>query len=475
MADRLRVAVVGGGITGLAAACEILARARQAGRAVQVTVLERAATLGGNLRTESESGFLFDTGPDSWVATKPHATRLARDLGLAPSIIETNPATRRFFVARQGRLHPVPEGLVLGVPTRLTPLARSGLFSWRGKIRMACEPLVPVRRFEGDDDESIGAFVRRRLGREAADRLASPLLGGISSGDADELSVRAAFPQLVAMEREHGSLVLAMRAAARGRAGREPPPSGFLSLAGGVAQLVDALAARLDAGGSVPRRGAEVRVLARQGAGWMLVVADGERIEADRVLVCAPPPAAAALLRPLDDVVARDLSSVECGSTTVVFLGYRRAAVAHPLDGVGFVVPREMGRPLLAGTWVSSKWRGRAPEGHVLLRVFLGGPSGVEVGSLDDPAVTALARRELGALMAIDAEPVVTRVYRFAGASPMMRVGHLALVGRVRARLASVAPGVHVAGGGYEGLGIPDCIRQAQEAAAAVLPLAAGG
>jgi protoporphyrinogen/coproporphyrinogen III oxidase len=467
MPERIRVAVVGGGIAGLAAAHAAVRLGREQGRGVAITVLERAPRFGGNLRTETAGGFLLDTGPDSWVASKPQATALARDLGLGGALIETRPDTRRFFVVWGGRLHPVPEGLVLGVPTRLAPLAASRLFSWRGKARMACEPLVAARRFAGDDDESIGAFVRRRLGREAAERLAAPLLGGISSGDADELSIRASFPQLVAMEREHGSLIRGMRAAARVRAraggegGKDGSPSGFLSLAGGMGQLVDTLTARLEAASVALRSGVGVARLGRAGSRWSLDLDGGERLEADRVLICVSPPLAGALLGSIDAGVASDLGSVECGSATIAFLGYVRAEVAHPLDGVGFVVPRGPGRALLAATWVSSKWEGRAPAGHVLLRAFLAGPS---IGSMDDEGVIAMARAELRGVMGVDAKPVLALVRRFERASPLLRVGHLALVGRVRARLAAVAPGLDLAGGGYDGVGIPDCIRQGQQA-----------
>jgi oxygen-dependent protoporphyrinogen oxidase len=478
MTDVKRVVVVGGGIAGLSAAHAAVARGREVGRPVAVTVLERASRFGGNLRTELAGGFLFDAGPDSWVASKPHATALVRELGLGGAIIETNPLTRRFFIAWGGRLHSVPEGLVLGVPTRLAPLALSRLFSPGGKLRMAFEPLVRARRFEGDDDESIADFARRRLGREAAERLVAPLLGGISAGDADDLSIRASFPQLVAMEREHGSLVRGMRAAALARAEAAATPaaggaakaaSAFLTLAGGVGELPRALVERLRADGVTLRDGVGVRSMRRSRDAWALEVEHGERIEADAVVISVRPPAAATLLASLDGAVAQDLASIPCGSTTTVFLGYRRADVAHPLDGVGFVVPRAMRRPLLAGTWVSSKWEGRAPEGHVLVRAFLGGAWGQGVLEQGDDALVSLARGELRALMGLDAEPVVSRVFRFAEASPQMRVGHLALIARVRERLAKLGREIQVAGGGYDGVGIPDCIRQGQEAVRAAL------
>jgi oxygen-dependent protoporphyrinogen oxidase len=474
MADERTIAVVGGGITGLAAARAAVLRGREVGRSVRVAVLERAGRFGGNILTERVDGFVLDAGPDSWVVNKPHATGLARALGLGEQLIGTTPENRRYYVAWDHRLHPVPEGLVLGVPTRIAPLVRTQLFTWRGKARMALEPLVPPRRLEGDEDESIADFATRRLGREAAERLVAPLLGGISAGDASDLSMRAAFPQLVAMEQTHGSLVRAMRAAGRGghgTAGSRPGGgSAFTSLEAGTEELVRALVDQLQADGVTMHRGASVEALSARGAGGYSVRFGAEGVlEADAVLLAIPAHAAANLVAALDEGAARVLSSIPYASTATVFFGYRREDVAHPLDGVGFVVPRASGRPILAGTWVSSKWRGRAPEGHVLLRAFFGGAAGEEIlGSADDELVR-VARSEIRALMGIDAEPRLTRVFRFARASAQMRVGHLPRMREVRERLASRAPGLLVAGGGYDGFGIPDCIRQGEDAARALV------
>jgi oxygen-dependent protoporphyrinogen oxidase len=478
-----RIAIVGGGITGLAAAHEVIGRARELGRPVAVTVLERAARFGGNLVTERSGGFLLDGGPDSWVVTKPHATALARELGLGGAVVSTNPQTRRFYIAWGGHLHPVPEGLVLGVPTKLAPLVRSRLFSPWGKLRMAFEPIVPTRRFARDDDESIADFARRRLGRQAAERMVAPLLGGISAGDAGDLSVRAAFPQLVAMERDHGSLVRGLRAAQRARAkaeGTGRDDGAFRTLEGGVADLVRVLADRLRAAGVTLRKNAIVTTLARSGREWTLGVREASAtngsdrvVVADAVLLAAPAYVAADLLGAGDAELGRGLGAIPFGSTATVFLGYRRADVKRPLDGVGFVVPRALGRSVLASTWVSSKWQGRAPEGHVLLRVFFGdrpGESGERPLEEPDDAMVLLARNELRDLMGLDADPVLSRVFRFERGSPQMRVGHLARMRSLRERLAESAPGVWVAGGGYDGIGIPDCIRQGQEAGRAMLP-----
>jgi protoporphyrinogen/coproporphyrinogen III oxidase len=471
-----RVVVVGGGITGLAAAHAAVEHARERGHKISVTVMERSPRFGGNLVTERVGGFLLDGGPDSWVASKPQASALARGLGLGGELVGTNEATRRFYVAWRGGLHVVPDGLVLGVPTRIGPLARTRLFSWRGKVRMAMEPFVRARRKGEADDESIADFAARRLGREAAERLMAPLLGGISAGDASDLSVRAAFPQLVAMEHEYGSLVRGLIALRREReqlgdrgTGTGPDGSAFVSLAGGMAALVDALAAWLRGAGVTLRTGTGVRALARGARGWTLELGDGDRVAADALLLAIPGYAAAGVLRTLDEEASRRLSLLSSASTATVFLGYRRSEVAHPLDATGFVVPRMMQRPILAGTWVSSKWHARAPEGHVLIRAFFGGASGEGALQGDDSDLVRLARAELKALMGLTGEPVLARVFRFDRASPQMRVGHIGTMRAIRDRLGAVAPRVGIAGGGYDGIGIPDCIRQGQESSRALV------
>jgi protoporphyrinogen/coproporphyrinogen III oxidase len=471
MAEK-RIVIVGGGITGLSAAHAAEKRARETGQPVQVTVLEQSARFGGNLITERVDGFLMDGGADSWVASKPQATALARELGLESAIIGTDHANRRYYVASGRGLLPVPEGLVLGVPTRLFPLARSNLFSWRGKARMAMEPFVPARRLTGDDDESIAKFVTRRLGREAAERLVMPLLSGISSGDASEISMRAAFPQLVAMEREYGSLVrgtwMAARSRKAGGSQRDLEGSAFLSLRGGVQELASTLADRLREAGITLRTNAAADALHREGH-WIVHLESGERLEADAVLLAVSAHAAARLVRALHGDLMRFLASIVHGCTATVFLAYRRSDVTHPLDGVGFVVPPTLGRTILAGTWVTSKWPGRAPAGHVLLRAFFGGARSGHVLAFDDRGLASLARDELRALMGLAAEPLWSRVFRFEAGRAQMRVGHLAIMRSLREAIAREAHGLWIAGDGYDGAGIPDCIRQGQEAGRAMV------
>jgi oxygen-dependent protoporphyrinogen oxidase len=472
MLKEKHIVIAGGGITGVAAAYEATLRARELGMSLSVTLLERSARFGGNLQTERLGGFLLDRGPDSWVSTKPAATAIARELGLTSSVVGTNPATRRFFVVWNDRLYGVPDGVVLGVPTRLGPLARTGLFSLRGKLRMACEPLVARRSFDGDDDESIADFATRRLGREAAERLVAPLLGGISGADASDVSVRVGFPQLVAMEQQYGSLVrgmIAMRKKRSLEAATDVPRSVFLSMTGGVEDLVRAILDRLRAAGVDLRTESPVLALERAPAGdpprWRVRVADSPPLLADEVLLAIPAYAAATVIAPIDPRAAASLESIPFGSTATIFLAYRRQDVSHPLDAVGFVVPRAAGRPIAASTWVSSKWDGRAPDGHVLLRVFVGGASGQKILGQDDDALVRLSRRELEALMGLEAEPLWSRVFRLDRATAQMLMGHAAKMRAVRERLATSAPGVWLAGGGYDGVGISDCIQQGREVA----------
>ena len=439
-----RVAVIGAGMTGLACAWALKGEA-------EVTVFEASDRVGGNIRTVREGGFVMDAGPDAWLASKPEASALAREAN-AGELIGTRPENRRVYVAWRGRLHPMPEGVVLGVPTRIAPMVTTRLFSLQGKARMALEPFVPRR--ESTEDESVADFVARRLGREAVDRLAGPLLGGIFAGDVHRISLRAAFPQLAEQEAQYGSLVFAMRAQARKRKGGG---SAFVTLRQGMAAFPETLARTLDVklGASVTR----------------ITHADGRfRVDGttyDVVVVATGPDTAAALLDGIDAEAAVTLRGIRCGSSAAVFLGYRRADVAHPLDATGFVVGRDEGMSLTAATFVTSKWEDRGPEGHVLLRAFLGGAGRESVLERTDDELALLARRELGALLGHLGEPVLVRVERHHRASPQPDVGHTERMQRLAARLAA-SPGLFVIGNGYGGTGIPDCIKQARATAEAI-------
>jgi protoporphyrinogen/coproporphyrinogen III oxidase len=450
------IAIVGGGITGLTAAHAL------AKRGVAFVLLEAAARFGGVIRTERAAGFLLEGGPDSLLAQKPAGIALCQELGLGERLVPTNAAARSVFVLHGGRLHPLPEGMMLAVPTRLLPLARSGLFSWRGKLRMGLDLVIPARR--STEDESIASFLRRRFGQECVDRLGEPLLAGIHAGDPEHLSIRATFPRFVDLEREHGSLIRGLLARTPGRGGGSS--TGFVSLAGGMEDLVTGLVSALPA--ECLRVARPVRWVHRSGPWLTAVLATGPALRARAVILAAPAPKAAAMLEPLAPSAAGFLANVPFASTATILLGYRRVDVNHGLDGYGFVVPRAAGLRSSAVTFVSTKLPGRAPEGHVLLRVFVGGVRDPRALDLDDEALVAAVTQELRPLLGICGEPVVRRVFRWPSATPQLEVGHLERWAGVERELESV-PGLFLAGAGLRGTGIPDCISDGIRAAEAAL------
>ena len=452
-AARAEVVVVGGGIAGLSAARAL----RESGR--QVLLLEAGPRLGGVIRTERLGGFLVEAGPDAMLAQKPEALALCRALGLAHRVVPTNPATRAVFVLHRGRLHPLPEGMMLAVPTRVAPILRSRLFSWPGKLRMALDVVLP-RRGEGPD-ESIASLLRRRLGQEAVDRLGEPLMAGIHSGDAEHLSIDATFPRFSERRRTHASLIRSMW---RPRAPGPTPPSAFSSLAGGLGELVDALAAALPAASI--RLGARARSIPRGNGALVLTLDDGSTITAGAVIVAVPAWAAAPLLTPLSPAASQILRTIPFASSATVALGFRREDVGHPLDGYGLIVPRAEGLRCAACTFASTKFAARAPKGHVLLRAFLGGTRDPDVLQMDDAALGALVRRELAPVLGLRGAPLLERVYRWPRATPQMVVGHLDRMARLDA-IVQELPGLFLTGAGLRGTGLPDAIADGERAARA--------
>jgi oxygen-dependent protoporphyrinogen oxidase len=458
----MKLVVVGGGITGLAAAHRAVELARERSIGLELTVVESRDRIGGTIATEHAGGFLVEAGPDSFLSEKPWALALCRRLGVEHRLVRTDDRFRKVFVWRAGRLHPLPDGFQLLAPTKLGPFVRSGLFSWPGKLRMALDLVVP-RGVK--DDESLGAFVRRRLGREALERVAQPLVAGIYTADPDELSLTATMPRFRELERRERSIILGLW-----RANRRAPQTGtsgarwslFVTFQNGMEELVTELASRLPPGSVLLKH--RVDGIERHGAGWRVTGGLGTALEADHLILATESHAASRLTRYIDPALATLLGEIPYASSATVSFGYRRADVPHPLDGFGIVVPRTEGRSMLACTFSSVKYPGRAPEGHALLRCFLGGALNERVLESDDGVLAAVARGELSQALGITAVPVLTRVARWTKAMPQYHVGHAARVEAIQ-QCAAALPGLHLCGGAYRGVGIADCVRSGEAAA----------
>ena len=454
-----RVVVVGGGITGLATAW-YLRRMAQEGGSFEVMLLEAAPRAGGKLRTEHRDGFLVEAGPDSFLTGKPAAVDLCRELGLADALIPQQ-EPRGAYVARRGRLVPIPPGMRLVHPGRPWAFLRSPLLSLPGRLRALAHPMVPER--DGGGDESVGAFVQRRYGAELLRVLGEPLLAGIHLADPWRLSLGSTFPALRAPMRRSTPAAAAQSEPARLRG------SPFASLTGGMEQLVDALRARL---AGCLQLGAVVTSIVPAAGGYRVHRRNGPDVPAAAAVVVTTPSAAAAELvsaanRPLSALLA----GAEAASSAIVTLGYREPGAALPLPGSGFLVPRDEDSRLLACTWSSAKWEGRAPAGGILLRGFVGGWRHPELMDLRDDELTWLVQDELaiflGSRFARSAVPAVSRVHRWPAGTPLYRVGHADWLARVRSACMD-SPGMWLAGAPYDGVGIPDCIRQGRATAAAV-------
>ncbi len=453
----MTVVVVGGGITGLTAAYA-LSRA-----GIRTTLVEATDRLGGKVRTEQVEGFLVESGPDSFVSYRPAALELARELGLGDALIRTT-APRTVNVRTRGRFVQLPDGMGLVLPTRLGPFVATDMFSPLEKLRMGLDLILP--RDGLDRDIAVGAFLRRRLGGALVERLVGPLLGGVYGVPMDELSLLAVVPQLREAERQHRSLLLASLAsgrAAKGGGGGSP----FVSLARGMGQLSGALVEAIERSRLVEvRTNSPVVALDRRVGGFDVRLADGELLRPEAVILASPGPVTAGLLDAIVPAAAGHVRSIPHGSTAVVSLGYRLDQFPEPPTGHGFLVAAGESLAVDACTLSSRKWAGRAPDGTVLLRVFIGSRSpGVLAGS--DAEIVAVVERDLALLMAVRGAPMLTRVARSIGQMPHYTVGHLDRVAGANAALAGL-PNLIIAGAAFRGVGLPDCIAQGRAAAARV-------
>jgi oxygen-dependent protoporphyrinogen oxidase len=464
-----RIIVVGGGISGLAAAHRLTELNAEKNLGLEILLFEAGQRLGGSIHTERIGEFLIEAGPDSLISEKPWALKLCERLGLASRLISTNSTAQTVFVVQRGRLAPLPEGFLLMAPTRLWPLVTTRLFSWRGKLRMALELFLP--RGATGNDESLASFVRRRFGREALERVAQPLIGGIYAADPEKLSLAATMPRFLQMERTSRSVTWAMWRERR-RARNRRPESGarwslFLSLVGGMQELVDTITGRLPA--ESVQLGTHVIGLSWSSAkkNWTVTTNRGTVSEAAGVIIATPAYAAAAMLSPLAPELARELREIPYSSTATVTLAYRESDIMRDL-GFGFIAPAIESRKILACTFSSVKYSGRAPEGCVLLRAFIGGALQPSLFEQDDRAMEAAVRQELAALLGITAEPLFCRIHRHPRSMAQYHVGHLARVERIEQSVKKL-PGLALAGNAYRGVGIADCVHSGEQAAESLL------
>ncbi|MBI1813421.1 MAG: protoporphyrinogen oxidase [Deltaproteobacteria bacterium] len=466
-----RVTVVGAGIAGLAAAHRLVELSRERNQPINLSLLEAAKRPGGSIATERIDGFVIEAGPDSFISEKPWALQLCDRIGLTPRLVRTRDEHRRTYVVHNGRLHSLPDGFLLLAPTQFWPLITTQLFTWPGKLRMALDLVLP--RGAQRTDESLGSFVTRRLGHEALERVAQPLIGGIYTADPDDLSLAATMPRFLEMERRDRSVIWAMwrqqrRQPAATRAASGARWSLFVSVDDGMQTVVDTLAQRLPEG--VLRCDTDVTAITRasESMEWQLHLNDGTRAAADAVVLATPAHRSATLLRETAPTLSEALSRIPYASSATVSLAYPLAAFPRPLDGFGFVVPLIESRAIIACTYSSIKYPGRAPNGHVLLRAFVGGALQRERFDADDATMVTSVRQELTALLGVSDAPLFTRVHRHHQAMPQYRVGHLERMARINREVAALGA-LSLAGNAYRGVGIPDCIHSGEQAAESVL------
>lgn len=464
---RRHIIIVGGGISGLSAAWYLQQRAQNYNLGVSYTILEASDRWGGKILTEqvdqfTHVPFVVEAGPDSFLTQKPWALQLAGELGLGGRLLGTNDRLRNVYVLHQGKSVILPDGVLLIVPTKFLPFALSPLISPLGKLRMGLDLFIPVK--DDGSDETLAEFVRRRLGNEALDKIAEPLMSGIYNADADKQSILATFPRFQQLEREHGSLIRGMLASRRqhpstpSQGSQTAKTSMFMSLENGTQELVDALVKHLDGDLRLRTRVSAIELTTQ---GYYKVKTDsGEMLYADALLLTTPAYVSADLIGTLAPVSAEKLASIRYVSTGTVSLAFQAADIQHPLQGFGLVVSKSEHRPINAITISSTKFDHRAPQGYVLLRVFFGGSRSPETMTYDDDKLLSIVCQELREILGIEAVPLFHRIYRWHRANPQYDVNHLTLVEAIETNLPQ---GIYVTGSAFRGVGMPDCIYQAQQ------------
>ncbi len=460
------VTIIGGGIAGLATAFYLQKKSRETGADISYTLIEREPRFGGKIITDYVDDFVIEGGPDSFITQKPWGTQLCRDLGVSDRVIPTNDHRRNVYVLNKGKLTPFPGGFRLAIPTEFVPFALSPLISPWGKLRMGMDLFIPPRKEDGD--ESLASFFRRRLGSEAVDKIAGPMMGGIYTADAEQLSIQSTFPMFVEMERKYGSLIKAMQAGKKKRPPSHPhqshngkPPAMFTSLQNGMSELVETIVGQLE--GDL-RPGCRVTGIKYLSPGFEILFDQPGRqsLTTDAVVLAVPAFIAAPLLEPLEPKLAEKLRGIRYVSTANISLAYRYTDVLpqHDLNGFGFMIPKSEGRQILACTWTSTKFNYRVPVDGALMRVFVGGAGQEHLVTLPDDELVALARSEIAEIMGVTAAPLTHRVFRWRNGNPQYDVGHLDRVAEME-KLAANIPGLYLTGSAFRGIGIPDCVKSA--------------
>jgi len=481
-----KIAIIGGGITGLSAAYAVK-RARDEGADIDYILLEKNPRLGGKILTErTDDGFVVEGGPDCFISTKPWVFELSRKLGCEGKLMGSNDEVKKTYILVNNKLREMPDGIMVMVPTKIMPFLTTDLFSWPGKMRMAMDWFIPKKKDPGD--ESLASFVSRRLGKEALDRIAEPLVAGIHAGDPDTMSLAATFPNLLEMEQKHGSLIKGMLAAMKSRHGHPPqgakpggqgnnpgsPPTAgpkrtfFMTFKGGMLDIIDELYGVLDKDKVLLSTGVlNIEELKEESSPtrYRLQVSESKVIEADAIIFASPSRDTADLVDDIDKELAVALREIPAVSSATVSVAYRKKDVKHDFKGFGFIIPIAEGRKIMACTWSSSKWNGRVPnDDYVIVRAFVGGARSQHLATLSDEEMKATVKAELKDLMGIDAEPVNIWIFRWPNGMPQYTMGHLDRLKKIDKHVAH-HPGIFLAGGSYRGIGVPDCINSGIKAA----------
>jgi oxygen-dependent protoporphyrinogen oxidase len=466
-----RIAIIGAGIAGLGTAYYLSKLSQQGGKSVEIMLFEKERRLGGSILTEEVDGFLMEAGPDCFISEKPWALHLCRELGIQKEIINTSQQVRRTFILWGGRLHDIPEGFMLLAPTSFWPFIKSSLFSLPGKARMGLDLIIP--RKKSDKEEDLAAFVLRRLGREALERIAEPLVAGIHAGDPQTMSLQSTFPRFIDLEREYRSLIWGMYRRKRQFAHLVPRHTVFVTMRQGMEQLITALENSLPAENFYRRQKVtsleKIRGKSARTRPYRLHIKGKKKVvEADAVVLATPAFTAAEIMQDLNGAIAQQLNAIPYCSTATINLTYKRSQIGHPLDGYGFVVPSLEKRNIMGTTFSSVKFAGRAPQGKVLLRCFVGGAKNEAIASWKDVKLLAAVRKDIEEILGIQGAPLLARIYRWPKAMPQYTLGHADQLSRIEQGLAQ-HPGIFLAGSAYHGVGISDCVHEAALTAQAVL------